>query len=372
VRSADARAGALGFALVTVSGADDGGYFERTWGWLTLGLLAVVVLALLLGGPQAPGRLGLVAVVALAGLAVWTLLWAAWGIDGTGGWSEARRTFLYLVALVALLVVVEFRSTAALLIGVLAGITALVSYGLVEWLVSNEPDPFQGRLLREPIGYANALGILAATGLLLAVGLGLRGGRSRVLLLPGVVLAVGLVLTESRGAWLAFVAGLAVLLVLRSARPQLWGAVAGVALIGVLVVAIASPLSLGDRSKYWDAALDDARERPLTGSGAGSFEEYWRAHGDPAIHVRDAHSLYLEAFAELGVVGLALVLVVLCVPFLALRERRGDVEVAAAASLAAFVVHAGLDWDWELPVLVLTGLSCAAALLVAARAASPP
>jgi hypothetical protein len=36
---------------------------------------------------------------------------------------------------------------------------------------------------------------------------------------------------------------------------------------------------------------------------------------------------------------------------------------AAAAAYVAFLVHAGLDWDWEMPVVVVAALSCAAALV---------
>jgi len=40
---------------------------------------------------------------------------------------------------------------------------------------------------------------------------------------------------------------------------------------------------------------------------------------------------------------------------------------AAAAGYSAYLVHAGLDWDWEYPVVTLAGLACGAALLIAAR-----
>jgi hypothetical protein len=33
----------------------------------------------------------------------------------------------------------------------------------------------------------------------------------------------------------------------------------------------------------------------------------------------------------------------------------------------AYLVHTGVDWDWELPAVTLTGLLCGAALLIAAR-----
>jgi hypothetical protein len=39
------------------------------------------------------------------------------------------------------------------------------------------------------------------------------------------------------------------------------------------------------------------------------------------------------------------------------------VLAAAAAVLAAFAVHAGLDWDWEMPAVSLIPLILAAAVL---------
>ena len=35
----------------------------------------------------------------------------------------------------------------------------------------------------------------------------------------------------------------------------------------------------------------------------------------------------------------------------------------AAATLGVFAVHAGLDWDWEMPALALTALLLAAKLV---------
>jgi hypothetical protein len=37
----------------------------------------------------------------------------------------------------------------------------------------------------------------------------------------------------------------------------------------------------------------------------------------------------------------------------------------AAGATVAFLVHAGLDWDWELPAVVIAGLSCAAVVAFA-------
>ena len=82
-----------------------------------------------------------------------------------------------------------------------------------------------------------------------------------------------------------------------------------------------------NRADYWSVAWDAAGSRPLRGLGAGGFGPAWlrdRPYPEP---VRDAHSLPLETLAELGLVGLALLLALVgrrrgrrsrCAP----RERR--------------------------------------------------
>jgi len=116
-------------------------------------------------------------------------------------------------------------------------------------------------------------------------------------------------------------------------------------------------------------AIEDATWHPLLGSGAGSFDDVWALHGTAALNVHDAHSLYLEVLAELGPVGLGLLGVALVAPLIAgVRARRQPLVPAVAAAYCAYLVHAGLDWDWEYPVVTLAGLACGAGLLVAARA----
>src|SRR5207244_7931370 len=84
--------------------------------------------------------------------------------------------------------------------------------------------------------------------------------------------------------------------------------------------------------------------------------------------VLDAHSLYIEVLGELGVIGLLLVLGIFATPLLALRRvTRTPLTAAAAGAYAAYVLHAGLDWDWEVPAVTPAGLACGCVLLVAAR-----
>ncbi len=127
-------------------------------------------------------------------------------------------------------------------------------------------------------------------------------------------------------------------------------------------------LSGTGRVSQWRVAWRDFERAPIAGNGAGSYELAWNQLRPYPAKVRDAHSLYLETLSELGAFGLALLLVVLGAPMLALpRARSTPIASAAFGTYVAFVVHAGVDWDWEMPGVTVVGLTCASALLVAAR-----
>jgi O-antigen ligase len=124
------------------------------------------------------------------------------------------------------------------------------------------------------------------------------------------------------------------------------------------------------RSDYWSVAWDDFVDHPLLGSGAGSYQREWLEHRPADLPVRDAHSLYLEALAELGPVGLLLLLGALTAPLAAaIRERHRPLVPAALAAYCCFLIHAGIDWDWELPAVTIAGIAAGASLLVASRRA---
>ena len=207
-----------------------------------------------------------------------------------------------------------------------------------------------------------ALGVVLALGLLGDT----HGIQRAALTAAAATCAIALLLTSSRGAWLSTLVGLGVLAAMRYRRPLL---IAAIASAGVVLLLLAAPqTSLGDRPAYWTVALADASEHVVLGSGAGSFDDYWLAHRPIPAYVRDAHNLYLETAAELGILGLALLVVALGAPLVAAaRARDRRLVTTAAGAYVAFLVHAGLDWDWEMPVTTFAGLSCGAALLVAAR-----
>jgi len=134
------------------------------------------------------------------------------------------------------------------------------------------------------------------------------------------------------------------------------------------IAAVAAGASTEPRRSYYDVAWHEYLAHPLLGSGAGTFGRSWLESGLPARYggALDAHSLYLETLAELGPLGLALVLALLCYPLVrTLRVRAVPGLPAAAGASAAFLLHAGVDWDWELPAVLTAGLCCLAAVLVA-------
>jgi hypothetical protein len=125
------------------------------------------------------------------------------------------------------------------------------------------------------------------------------------------------------------------------------------------------------RMDYWRAGWAAYEDHPLLGVGAGGYEREWLLRRPTAFYARDAHNLYLETLAELGPVGLILLVTALGVPLgAAFRVRHRRIVPAAAGAYTAFLAHAALDWDWEIPAVTLSGLLCAAALLVAARTGS--
>jgi O-antigen ligase len=112
------------------------------------------------------------------------------------------------------------------------------------------------------------------------------------------------------------------------------------------------------RHDFWRVALDAFAEKPILGIGAGAYVFSWTEHRSIEVPVHDAHSLYLEAFAELGVVGgllvLALVGTLLWTAFAAWRDAppsQRERYAALFAAMLAFAVGAAFDWFWEIAAL---------------------
>jgi len=108
----------------------------------------------------------------------------------------------------------------------------------------------------------------------------------------------------------------------------------------------------------------------LQGSGPGTFQLLWERLAPIYSYVVNAHSLYIETFAEVGAVGLALLvgffLLLLGAAVRAVMRSEHEARAraaGAAAALLAFMVSASFDWVWQLPVLPVAFLLLAAAVL---------
>ncbi len=136
------------------------------------------------------------------------------------------------------------------------------------------------------------------------------------------------------------------------------------------------------RYQWWSAAVDANATDPLIGIGPGTFEFWWARESSIPAFVRDAHSLYLETFAELGLVGLVLIVALVGLPLAVGLRRLSEVSeeqrmllAGAIAACAAFAVAAALEWVWELTVVPVAFLLLTAAILglpSKRKAANPP
>ena len=274
----------------------------------------------------------------------------------------------------------------------------LCSAGLADAVVGEDPigavtgDPGSEDRLAEPVGYANGMAVLAVMGMLLAIGLTPVARRPALraaclLLLP--LFIATLYLTYSRGAWLALAIGLLALCATRIASldRRIVVAVCAVLLVAVIAAGVAfarsfaaptatpaegaerlRTLSGSSRADYWRVALRAVEDEPLLGSGSGSYRRLWYRNRSEPQPARDAHSLYLETLAELGPLGLVLLLAALGIPAaVAVGARADPLAAAALGPYVAFLAHTAQDWDWELPAVTVPALACAVALLLSAR-----
>jgi tetratricopeptide (TPR) repeat protein len=129
-------------------------------------------------------------------------------------------------------------------------------------------------------------------------------------------------------------------------------------------------LSGEGRYQYWQVALQASSSHVLIGSGPGTFQLLWLPRAPFYSYVVNAHSLYLETYAEEGLVGLLLLVSFLITPLIAAiigaRRASGSMRgwlAAIAAAWSAFLVAAAIDWVWQLPVLPVLVLLLGGAVL---------
>jgi hypothetical protein len=115
-------------------------------------------------------------------------------------------------------------------------------------------------------------------------------------------------------------------------------------------------LDMGFREDYWRVGWEAWKERPLTGTGAGTFKYTWLENRPNSQGVQQVHNLYLEQGTETGVFAfLALAGFVVALVGYSARaawRARGERRLLLAGLTSALVVYfvsSFLEWHWYLP-----------------------
>jgi hypothetical protein len=129
-----------------------------------------------------------------------------------------------------------------------------------------------------------------------------------------------------------------------------------------------SQLRIGGSGRYqfWQQALDAFADHPIAGVGAAGYTPFWLEHRDLAIPATRAHSLLFETMAELGLIGLALLLGFFGAGAVCgigrARDRLTDGAGAALGVLTVGFAASAVDWTWDLPAVFLATVVAAGLL----------
>jgi O-antigen ligase len=183
-------------------------------------IAAILIAAVLVGAAlvftglaaRVHGGAALAGVAALAAVTALSILWSLYPSDS---WIEANRTLAYAATFAAGIAAVRLARGrwGAVLWGILLAVAAVSLYGLATkvapgWLAQDEVYA----RLREPFGYWNAVGLMAAMGIPVCLWAGSRPGRRPVEVAVAYpllgLLIVTMLLSFSRGAILAALAGI--------------------------------------------------------------------------------------------------------------------------------------------------------------------
>ncbi|MEE4173827.1 MAG: O-antigen ligase family protein [Xanthomonadales bacterium] len=208
--------------------------------------------------------------------------------------------------------------------------------------------------------------------------------------LAGLILMTGaLILTHSRGGFLATLAGGAVLLLALNHRQPIGSLRTRAVLFATLAFTIAtffitssillerfdqSTAGMDGRLQAFELTTEGIEDNPLMGFGYGTYADSFRLYRSEQLdgYYHRAHNTYLENLFELGwPAALALFACVAWIGWICLRgtRHRGRHWVYPATGLAATVLiatHALVDFSVQIPAIALTytalsGAACAQA-----------
>jgi len=346
------------------------------WDELTLlTLLGLTGIRLIFNPPQRTSRLtAAIGLVMLAGLAFTVLKLPDFGVNLEG----YRAMFQYMLAFFAGFYLVRNNDDAKLLLTValLLG-TGLAIHGIYQY-IAGVPMPGRwvnaGEAVRTrafSIIYSpNVLGGQMA--FLTPVALGFAAAektwaKKLLWLAAAGLMAVCLVFTGTRGAWLAFALALAVVGIIYDRRLLIAGIVA-IVLVALFVPAVSTRItslftaeylekSAGSgRIKRWFDAYDQMRLEPLFGVGLG---HHGGAVAARTFSIPTTDNYYMKTLAETGLLGFSLFLWLLATAlhqgykaWQALTDPRWRFVAAGLfGGLLAIVLHNAVENIFETPYM---------------------
>lgn len=116
-----------------------------------------------------------------------------------------------------------------------------------------------------------------------------------------------------------------------------------------------------DRTWLWALSLKMLKEKPLLGSGLGTWSLGFMRLRDRARDAADPHDLYLRWLAEAGIAGfIALLMVMIYFIFIMIKSIIEPTYIQESSHAPAFIAgglgflfHAGIDTEWNFPALML-------------------
>ncbi len=186
--------------------------------------------------------------------------------------------------------------------------------------------------------------------------------------------------TGSKLGWLiAMAIGCGCLFRLRWPMRLKLATLTGILLVGLVIFAVrfhsyfaAGATSVGARFDYWRAAVETTLNRPLFGTGPGTFQRpYQRLKSPEAEMARLAHNDYLEQFSDSGIAGgvFYAAWIVLSLATIGHHAWRSSdlVTFALFAGLLGWFVQGLGEFSLYVPALAWTAFTVLGCLLALAR-----
>ena len=188
----------------------------------------------------------------------------------------------------------------------------------------------QMRRFGYPLPHPNIAGYLFAMTLplCLAIAVGERGRMRAVSLLSGGGQLLALILTYSRGSWLGWLASIFSFGVMLKRWREIWVILTMVAILLTVgtplhkrLFSLLSPqtdFSINERMQAMEDGLKLGLEHPVLGVGYGrgplraGLREQHRNEATEYTHIAHTHNMYIELFAQTGLLGLGTFLWLLC------------------------------------------------------------